>query len=76
MAKKKSRYSTNYIDYPGVGIITDEDVAKFVKQHTHWWDRLNYHKMTDSAIEAQLFLMKVVKPPKKKKWFLGEEEGS
>ena len=73
---KKSKYSKNYIDYPGVGIITDEEVAKFVKQHTHWWDRLNYHKMTDAALEAELFLMRVVEPPKKKKWFLLEEEGS
>ena len=76
MAKRKKKYSDNYIDYPGVGIITDEDVAKFVKQHTRFFDRFNYHKMSDAALEAQLFLMGVIKPPKKKRWYLGDEEGS
>lgn len=73
---KKRKYSDNYIDYPGVGKITDEEVAKFVKEHTHFWDRFDYHKMSDAALEAQLFLMKVIEPPKKKRWFLGENEGS
>lgn len=72
---KRKPYSDNCIDYPGVGIITDEDVAKFVKEHTHWWTRLNYHRMTDAALDAQLMLMKVVEPSeahtirKNGKWF-------
>lgn len=37
------KYSDCQIDYPGVGIITDEQVAKFVKEHTHWWERFDYH---------------------------------
>ena len=38
---KKREYSKNDIDYPGVGIITDEMVAKLVRKHTHWWQRLD-----------------------------------
>lgn len=65
----KRKYSEGYIDYPGVGIITDEDVAKMVKDHTHWWDRLDYHKVSDASILATAYLMKVVEEPKEKKWF-------
>lgn len=74
---KKKKYSEGYIDYPGVGIITDEDVAKMVKDHTHWWDRLDYHKVSDASILATGILMKVItpeeavgKPQKGKKWYL------
>lgn len=59
---KKKEYSKNDIDYPGVGIITDEMVAKLVRKHTHWWQRLDYHRMTDAALEAQMILMKVIEP--------------
>lgn len=75
MAKKKNKYSDNWIIYDGVKI-TDMDVAKFVREHTHWYDRLNWHKMSDAGIEAQLFLMHVIEMPKKKKWYLGDREGS
>ena len=36
--KLKNRYSKGWADYPGVGRIYDKDVAKYVRQHTHWWD--------------------------------------
>lgn len=65
--------SKGEIDYPGVGIITDLEVAKLVRKHTHWWDRLNYHKMTDAGLCAQLMLMKVYDQPKKKKWFFNRK---
>lgn len=68
-------YSKNSIDYEGK-IITDEDVAKFVREHTHWYDRLNWHKMSDAGLEAQLFLMGVIKEPLKKRWYLGDNEGT
>ncbi len=74
--KKRYKYSTNWIDYPGVGKITDGMVAELVRKHTHWWQRLNYHRMTDAGLEAQLMLMKVIKMPKKKKWFFGIDRGS
>ena len=64
----KRKYSEGWIDYPGVERFTDGDVAKLIKDHTHWWDRLDYHKVSDCSIAAQLILMKVVEPPKKKKW--------
>ena len=66
---RKGKYSENCIDYPGVGIITDEQVAKLVREHTHWWDRLDYHKMTDAALLAQLMLMGIVPQPKKRWYF-------
>ena len=64
-----SEYWDGWIDYPGVGIITDEQVAKFVKQHTHLLDRLNYRKMVHAGLLAQNILMGVIEQPKMKKWF-------
>lgn len=69
---KKKKYSDGCIDYPGVGVITDEDVYKLVKEHTRPMDRLDMHKVSDNAIAAQLILMKVVEPPeanKNGKWY-------
>ena len=66
-------YSKGEIDYPEVGIITDEETAKFVKEHTHWWERLNYHRISDYTIAAQLLLMKIYDAPKKEKWFFRED---
>lgn len=73
---KKSKYSENYVVYPDVGIITDEMVAKLVREHTHWWQRLNYHHMTDAGLEAQLVLMKIIEMPQDRKWYFGNREGS
>lgn len=64
----KERYSKMWVDYPGKGKITDADVAAFVKKHTHWWDRFDYHKVSDSALLAQNILMGVVEEPKEKNW--------
>ncbi len=65
----KKRYSDGYADYPGVGKITDEMVAKYVRNHTHWWDRLDYHKISDATIAAFGMLAGYIEKPKKKRWF-------
>ena len=65
----KKRYSDGYADYPGVGKITDEMVAKYVRNHTHWWDRLDYHKISDATITAFGMLAGYIEKPKKKRWF-------
>ncbi|MGN1368076.1 MAG: hypothetical protein ACI4WX_04345 [Aristaeellaceae bacterium] len=65
----KRKYSTGYADYPGVGRITDEMIAKYVRLHTHWWDRLDYHKVSDASQMAFLILCGAVKKPKKKRWY-------
>lgn len=49
----KKRYSDRYADCPGVGKITDEMVAKYVRNHTHWWDRLDYRKIIDAAQKSE-----------------------
>lgn len=71
MAKKSvlKVWENGWIDYPGIGKITDKAVAKFVRQHTHWWTRLNYDKMVRAGLLAQNMLMKVVETPKAKKWY-------
>lgn len=66
---KNKRYSDSYADYPGVGKIYDTDIAKFVRRHTHWWDRLDYHKMCDCAQEAFDMLAGVIPMPKEDKWY-------
>ena len=64
--KRSNRYSTGWADYPGVGRIYDTDVAKYVRRHTHWWDRLDYHKMCDCAQLAFGILAGYIEKPKKK----------
>lgn len=66
MAKK---YSDSYVDYLGVGKITDKQIAEFVRQHTHWWDRLDYHKVSDASQMAFHMLAGVVETPKGKWYF-------
>ena len=47
---------TGEIDYPGKGIITDEQVWQLVKKHSRFIDRINSRKMVEMAIAAQLIL--------------------
>lgn len=61
------------IIYPGVGTITDEEVANFVKEHTHWWDRLDPEFMTRATLLSQNMLMGVCKEPSKKDWKFPED---
>lgn len=65
----KDRYSTGWADYPGVGKVTDKMIADYVRRHTHWWDRLDYHKVSDASQTAFLMLVGSVEVPKKKRWF-------
>ena len=44
------------INYPGKGIITDEQVWALVKKHSRLIDRLSTRKMVEMAIAAQLIL--------------------
>ena len=63
------KYSTCYSMYPGVGKITDEMIAAYVKKHTHWWDRLDYHKISDASQMAFLLLIGAAEEPKEKEWY-------
>lgn len=58
----KKHKLTNYIVYPGVGKITDEDVYKEVQKHSRLTDRLNPRKMLEMSFEAQAILMKASEP--------------
>lgn len=51
-----------YIDYPGVGKITDEDVYQVIRKHSRLVDRLNPRKMLEMSFYAQAILMKVAEP--------------
>ena len=73
----KRKYSECNIDYPGVGIITDEQVAKLVKEHTHWWERFDWHRVSDCALSAQLILMGVIgkeELPDREKWYFTDKD--
>lgn len=63
------KYSNGSCDFGNGVVITDEQIAKFVRQHTHWWDRLDYHKICDAAQLAFNILAGDVEPPKKKHWY-------
>jgi len=58
----------SWADYPGVGKITNYDVWKHVKKHTHWYDRLNPRFIVHCAIESQNHLFGVYDEPKDAKW--------
>lgn len=64
-----------YIDYPGVGRITDEDVLNLVKRHSRLIDRLNPRKMTEMVLLSQCILMGVFddKNPKDLSWKFFDE---
>lgn len=51
------------------GEVSDEDIYKYVKKHTHWWNRIDTHFVSDCALMAMDILFGYVKPPKKGKWF-------
>lgn len=58
----------SWADYPGKGKITNYDVWKHVKKHTHWYDRLNPRFITHCAIESQNHLFGVYEEPKNPNW--------
>lgn len=56
------------IDYPGVGIINDIDVAKFTLKHSHWWDWFNPILMICYSQYAWSMKMKVIEEPADPRW--------
>ena len=43
----------SWIDYPGVGKITDRDVWNHLKKHMHWYDFLNPRLVSHYALASQ-----------------------
>ena len=65
--KVYEEYGEGWIDYPGVGIITDGQVADLVIKHTTWFDWIfRRKKIVSASLWAQNMLMKVVDEPKTK----------
>lgn len=60
MMAKKFLYG-GYIDYPGKGIIYDEDVYKLILKHSRFIDRLSRSKMVEMSILGQTILMGICK---------------
>lgn len=65
------RYSDCWTNQPRTGKVMDADIAAFVKKHTHWWDRLDTHFVSDCVLEAMDILWGYMEPPKGK-WFFGK----
>lgn len=65
----KARYSDGKTTFADGLVVTDHEVAAFVKKHSHWWDRLDYHKMCDAASEAFCMLCGATEIPKGKWYF-------
>lgn len=69
--EKGRRYSSSWADAPRTGKVTDAMIANYVKKHTHWWDRLDTHFVSDCVMQAYDILFGYVRPPKKGKWYFG-----
>lgn len=57
----KAFQKEGYIDYPGVGVISDEDVYKLVVKHSRFIDRLSKAKMVEMSLLGQTILMRIYK---------------
>lgn len=76
--KRKKKYFTengvngrsdSWIDYPGVGVITDDQVADHVMKHVTIFDLLFRHrKIMDATLCSQCMLMGVIEEPEDKNW--------
>lgn len=58
-------------DYPGVGRVTDRQVAKYARKRLKFWDRFNPTKVALAALTAQDILFKVLDKddlPKNPNW--------
>lgn len=77
MAKKFKM--EGYIDYPGVGIIKDEDVYNLVIEHSRLVDRINPRKWVEMTLYGQCVLMGLMDDEIQKKgpnWkFYGKKNG-
>lgn len=66
------RYSSGVNEFSDPRIlVSDKDVAKYLRQHTHWWDRLDYHFIADCAHEVFLILSGHCAAPLEKNWKFG-----
>ena len=65
------KYCTSYSVQPRTGKVTDADIYAFVKKHTHWWDRLDAHFVSDCVLAATDILWGYVLCPVGK-WFFGK----
>jgi len=58
-----------WINYPGIGKITDKQVADLVMEHTTLFDRIfKPRKIVVAGLLAQNILMKIIDEPKDKNW--------
>lgn len=46
------RYSDMACTFQNGKVVSDQQVYDYVKKHTHWWDRLDPHKISDAALLA------------------------
>lgn len=69
--EKGEKYATSYTNQPRTGIVTDADIYAFVKKHTHWWDRLDAHFVSDCVLAATDILWGYVVCPAGK-WYFGK----
>lgn len=74
MASKKNRkgyyqLGSNWADYPGVGRVTDKEVADFTIKHMSLFDRLfRPRKVAMAALCSQDILFRVLDEPGAKRW--------
>lgn len=73
---EEKRYHGGEIDYPGVGLITDKEVAAYARKHLHWYDRFDVRKTVEAGLMSQCILMGVITPEEvdlnnalNKKWY-------
>lgn len=65
---KPPKYSSLGVTALNGRTLRDLEIAQFVKQHSHWWDRLNYHKMCDACTYATGIMSGELEAPDKKNW--------
>lgn len=70
------KYSENGAKFGDGRVITDKQIAKFVKDHTTWLQRLDYHFVSDCATMAFTILSGAIdmrKLNRKKNWKFGRD---
>jgi len=70
------KYSESEAIFAGGRVIHDSDIARFVKKHTTWFQRLDYHFVSDCATMAFTILSGAVDMSalaKKKNWKFGKD---
>lgn len=69
------KYSENSAQFSDGQVITDKQIAKFVKNHTTWLQRLDYHFVSDCATTAFTILSGAIDMSKLKgkNWKFGKD---